>query len=158
MKGIIKKALIGLSFMSLINVANAVPVTWTLDSTQTGYSFAQTFGIFTFDADTNTYANVNMRFSTNVSLVFGINAGSDSANGFSYGSQGGTGIFTLNFDTPLSNAGGVVTGTGSNNVQGSPTYWSFSVHSPVTTPVPEPESFALIFAGLGLIGFAARRK
>ena len=28
----------------------------------------------------------------------------------------------------------------------------------LTTPIPEPESYALLFAGLGLMGFMARRK
>jgi len=26
------------------------------------------------------------------------------------------------------------------------------------TPVPEPETYAMLLAGLGLVGFAARRK
>lgn len=31
-------------------------------------------------------------------------------------------------------------------------------YTPVTTPVPEPETYAMILAGLGLIGFTARRR
>lgn len=30
--------------------------------------------------------------------------------------------------------------------------------SPITTPVPEPETYAMLLAGLGLIGFTARRR
>jgi hypothetical protein len=40
--------------------------------------------------------------------------------------------------------------------------WSFDHHDdnycgPIS-PVPEPESYAMLFAGLGLLGFAARRR
>jgi hypothetical protein len=28
----------------------------------------------------------------------------------------------------------------------------------VTTPVPEPETYSMMLAGLGLLGFAARRR
>jgi hypothetical protein len=31
-------------------------------------------------------------------------------------------------------------------------------YTPITTPVPEPETYAMILAGLGLIGFTARRR
>ena len=29
---------------------------------------------------------------------------------------------------------------------------------PITTPVPEPETYVLMLAGLGLLGFVARRR
>lgn len=32
------------------------------------------------------------------------------------------------------------------------------ISTPVTIPVPEPETYAMILAGLGLIGFAARHR
>lgn len=31
-------------------------------------------------------------------------------------------------------------------------------YTPVTSPVPEPETYAMILAGLALIGFTARRR
>ncbi len=34
----------------------------------------------------------------------------------------------------------------------------YNVTSTVTTPVPEPETYALMLAGLGVIGFVARRR
>jgi len=33
-----------------------------------------------------------------------------------------------------------------------------SIASVTVTPVPEPETYAMLLAGLGLVGFAARRK
>lgn len=36
-------------------------------------------------------------------------------------------------------------------------YDNFSLTSPAIAPVPEPETYALLLAGLGLVGFAARR-
>jgi hypothetical protein len=35
---------------------------------------------------------------------------------------------------------------------------SVSAGSPIPSPVPEPETYAMMLAGLGLLGFAARRK
>ena len=34
----------------------------------------------------------------------------------------------------------------------------YNVTSTVTTPVPEPQTYALLLAGLGVIGFVARRR
>ena len=43
---------------------------------------------------------------------------------------------------------------GSNGSSG----WYIPTITPVITPVPEPETYAILLAGLGLLGFAARRR
>ena len=40
----------------------------------------------------------------------------------------------------------------------APTYGSYLDNVSVTTAVPEPESYAMMLLGLGLLGFMARRK
>lgn len=59
---------------------------------------------------------------------------------------GSAGMLNVSFDGLSALSGGI--GTFSENVTAS-----FSV-----TPVPEPSSYALMFAGLGVIGFVARRR
>ncbi|MEB0136179.1 FxDxF family PEP-CTERM protein [Actimicrobium sp. CCC2.4] len=44
-------------------------------------------------------------------------------------------------------------GTYSGNITATPAF-----ASPPVSPVPEPETYAMMLAGLGLLGFAARRK
>lgn len=46
-------------------------------------------------------------------------------------------------------------GAGFSNEDGSGTY---GILSQLTTPVPEPETYAMLLAGLGLMGFVARRR
>jgi hypothetical protein len=36
--------------------------------------------------------------------------------------------------------------------------WSASVGGASVSPVPEPETYALMLAGLGLVGFMARKR
>lgn len=40
----------------------------------------------------------------------------------------------------------------------APTYGSYLDNVSVMTAVPEPESYAMMLLGLGLLGFMARRK
>lgn len=44
------------------------------------------------------------------------------------------------------------------HVQGIGTEGYSAKYTPIVTPVPEPETYAMLLAGLGLIGFAARRR
>jgi len=49
------------------------------------------------------------------------------------------------------NASGWIVGTASNSISGFE-------HAFLLTPVPEPETYAMMLAGLCLVGFAARHK
>jgi PEP-CTERM motif-containing protein len=94
-------------------------------------------------------------------------------------SAGGTDFF-VDFAVPLADLGSpgtaqFVFGTNSNGlsafttgssgdiagigVVSNPTWGSIASDTvALTTPIPEPETYALLLAGLGLIGFAARRR
>jgi len=54
------------------------------------------------------------------------------------------------YSSPL---GADVFDSGGNPID--PSRWSLAN---VTTPIPEPETYAMLLAGLGLLGFAARRR
>lgn len=41
---------------------------------------------------------------------------------------------------------------------GASSFTTFSANDGLVSAVPEPESYAMILAGLGLLGFASRRK
>jgi len=47
---------------------------------------------------------------------------------------------------------------GSNGLSGGGTITSGAVNTLPSAPVPEPETYAMLLAGLGLIGFTARRR
>ncbi|MDN3543434.1 FxDxF family PEP-CTERM protein [Kinneretia asaccharophila] len=49
-----------------------------------------------------------------------------------------------------------VTGTGITGASAS--YGGNIVATPITTPIPEPETYAMLLAGLGVVGFVARRR
>ena len=49
-------------------------------------------------------------------------------------------------------------GTALNNTSGNWRFDNVSISGTVVAAVPEPESYALLLAGLGLVGFAARRR
>jgi len=137
---------------SAFSVACATPIQWTLPTTQTSFSFAQAYGTFTFDADTNSYSDVALMLSYNFG-TFDINSG--NANGFNFGVSNSTGIYSFAFDTALTNAGGLVTGTESDHNGTHP----FSVQAaPAASAVPEPQSGALLATGLGFLWLARRRK
>lgn len=51
-----------------------------------------------------------------------------------------------------------VTGTDKKPLSDSPQVYTLNVAATRATTVPEPEAYAMMLAGLGLIGFAARRS
>ncbi|MDE2442461.1 MAG: PEP-CTERM sorting domain-containing protein [Betaproteobacteria bacterium] len=51
----------------------------------------------------------------------------------------------------------VISGTGTGNVSGHLDFASTAAPLP-SAPVPEPETYAMLLAGLGALGFVARRR
>jgi hypothetical protein len=56
------------------------------------------------------------------------------------------------------NAGSYAIGYSLNVWDGSNSTQDLAVFSKIVTPVPEPETYAMLIAGLGLMGFIARRR
>jgi probable HAF family extracellular repeat protein len=59
--------------------------------------------------------------------------------------------------TDISDEGWIV-GNASNSITGQTHAYMLSVTTPVAAPVPEPETYAMMLAGLGLLGVVARRR
>lgn len=77
-----------------------------------------------------------------------------------FGDQGGTSFAD---EVSIGSAGWgqpiyLVLGNGSGNDLFSDVTWSASVAGAITAPVPEPETYVLLLAGLGLMGFMMRRR
>lgn len=69
----------------------------------------------------------------------------------------------LGFEKTLGNASGIAKGTNNAYVDGTTAVRAWVdgdsvLHIAAVTAVPEPESYAMLLAGLGMIGFMARRR
>lgn len=66
----------------------------------------------------------------------------------------------MNFDDMTSSSLTTVTGNGANKVTTTTTYQSMlgTWNTAVITPIPEADTYAMMLAGLGLVGFMARRR
>jgi hypothetical protein len=98
--------------------------------------------------------------------------GSDAAGAFSPGrtvvltATDGTTTRTVNlYDTVITTFLGFVSDNPlasvtlhSDGLPGGSAYWSTANNVTVGLPVPEPESYAMLVAGLGLVGFMLRRR
>jgi hypothetical protein len=89
-----------------------------------------------------------------VTGILGVGIGNTS-NTFSLGQTAGWTNFSLVF-TPTTTGAYVLSfgNSGGDNIG----MLLDNVSVSVTTPVPEPETYAMLLAGLGLLGFAARRR
>jgi hypothetical protein len=131
----------------------------------TGVAFSD---IFTFDASTSVasgFSVVDVPLSvggTNYdSILTGLSLFSAGANGIVGGgddtllkssiSPGGDSL-TLNYDQPLSGAS-FITVTGLSNGSAGAIY-----SGAMAAAIPEPETYAMLLAGLGLMGAVVRRR
>ena len=80
------------------------------------------------------------------------------ATGSSLGNADTTGWRTYTFDSPQTGRFTMSTGAESARLTTSLQLRNFLDTVPVLTPVPEPETYAMLLAGLGLMGVIARRK
>ena len=87
--------------------------------------------------------DVNITFGVDGSVNGVIGEQSGQSEGFSFGAR-----------NVLSNGGNVFLGLGAGDGAMQHRLDNFQV----TTPIPEPETYALMLAGLGVLGFAARRR
>lgn len=133
------------SFSTIENVVNCVSctITETLSNGDKIYfTHALADGVLT--PSTTNPGTVDNYYDGNVTITGGTGLFSGA-----YGS----GTFTaIDFGVYNIDGNGAFT---SFNPNGN---WQIQLTYTVTTPVPEPENLAMLLAGLGLIGFFARRK
>jgi hypothetical protein len=115
------------------------------------YTWSLSFNLAGFDASTASFSG---KFAADNSAVVLLNGHSiGSANGFtsfsnfSAASGFNSGLNTLDF---------VVTNDGQRT--GNPTGLRVEFTASNVTPVPEPETYAMLLAGLGLMGVISRRR
>ena len=141
---------------------NAAPVVWTLsdiafdrESFQTNYLT----GNFTYDAGTNIFSNVNLTnyLSQTCCWTAGITTATSTAGSLDFFTVGRGGLAAhLNLASLLTDAGGTIALT-SGSMSGTLRAGQF-ISAPITAPVPEPASWALMISGFALAGAAMRRQ
>lgn len=115
------------------------------------YTWSLSFNLAGFDAATASFTGKLAADNSAVVLLNGKSIG--SANGFksfsNFGAASGfnSGLNTLDF---------VVTNDGQST--GNPTGLRVEFTASNVTPVPEPETYAMLLAGLGLMGVISRRR
>jgi len=115
------------------------------------YSWKLSFDLTGFDANTASFSGQFAADNKAIVKLNGVQVG--SANGFgsfySFGANSGfsSGANTLEF---------VVTNLAQNS--GNPTGLRVEFLQSNVTPVPEPETYAMLLAGLGLMGVISRRR
>lgn len=163
LKSILAAALLACSAIASANTAiTLTPSATTANAYSAAFSGAQTTNVF--DLDLSGFASAN-HFVAQVSANFTGGAGYDvtgvTFDGTSFfpvvnGSIGDTGADYWLLQLPtLSATLHHLTVLGTPLVESQGFVGSLSLK---VTPVPEPETYAMLLAGLGLVGFMARRR
>ncbi len=176
-KTILNAALLAAAFLSVPMVAYAIPVTWTLS----GVTFndgGTASGSFDFDASLNdetAYSNVSITTTTvgafpGSSTYYGAGFNPNESRMFDPLNNDGHAL-SLRFDSALTSFGGTSVLTKAGGFASTELFFDddYNISTryvtagsvttlPLVTAVPEPETYALMLAGLAAVGFAAKRR
>jgi hypothetical protein len=158
----LKKAAVALAFLSTFGAANATPYDFGTLNATVGKANIQVAGSFddqfTFTAGSQPgvlggVLAIDVLGDLSASYRFGVGATPVWTSFASLVTPGPFGTRVLTFSETV---GSLTAGTQYwVNVKGSATAAAYSV---TLAPVPEPETYAMLLAGLGLIGTIARRR
>ena len=165
MRTILRTAALALSLLAGIPAAQAATQTWNISGTlDSGYFASESFsGQFSFDDTGLTNAGFETLSLTSLSIdIFGTtwtmgNAEAVPDVSFDNGSFLGLFYSAANADIGFTFTPGMF-GIEESFVAYDTTYGDSGAGSVIYAAVPEPESYALMLAGLGLMGFMARRR
>ena len=142
--------------------ATAAPVMWTLSDIafdREGFKTNYLTGNFTYDAGTNTFSNVNLTNYLPEACCWTVDiaTATSTASSLDFFIIGrGNQAVHLELASPLTDAGGTIALT-SGSITGTLRAGQF-ISAPITAPVPEPASWALMISGFALAGAAMRRQ
>jgi hypothetical protein len=179
-KSILNAALLAAALLATPLVAQAIPVTWTLSGVTFGDGGTAS-GSFDFDASKNdetAYSNVSITTTTvgafsGSSTYYGAGFNPFVSQMFDPLNNDGHWL-SLRFDTALTSFGGTSVLMNEGDFASTERFSADELNPesqltryvtagsvttlPLVTAVPEPETYALMLAGLAAVGFAAKRR
>jgi hypothetical protein len=124
-------------------------------------------GSFVYDADTNVYSSWDILASASILgpppshnyLPSNSSTVGSSAAGVIFSAPADARTLSLGFNPALTNFGGLVDVSATEVFDSGSrfTFGAFAIGLPVAA-IPEPSTYALMLAGLGLVGFVAHRR
>lgn len=139
-------------------------VKWTITDIAFDKEYFQSnhlFGSFEYDQSTNIFSSIDLGFKSDSACCWsvGVITATSNASTLNLSTVGyGGSTFHIDLASPMTDAGGVIAVKSGNFGSDRMVRAGQSISAPVTSPVPEPVTWALMLAGFAMVGGVMRRR